>query len=161
MLGLRVAHADSRFVLATWRTLLIVVFRGPIEPRQFVIIEPVAHALVRDAREGGGLLTVFEAGAFEADERTRATAARIFEDAGRVLRAIAIVYEGGARGALAARSKDILARSETSAKVASFPDVSSAAAWLVPASETARHADDVRELVEEIERVRAHVAIAS
>lgn len=160
MLGLRVAHADSSFVLATWRTILIVIWRGPMEARHFTIIEPIAYELLRDAKDGCGLISVFEAGVFEASRDSREHASRIFEDAGRVLRAAAYVYEGAPDrvAALVARSEDVIARADTPAAVARFTDLTLAADWLVDACKLARHAEEARHLVEAITRLRTQAS---
>lgn len=155
---LKARHTDGSLILATWNeTLLVAIFRGAMTQAQFVVAQPIAYEAVRAAHDGGALLTIFEPSAFEADEQSRATAARMIEDAGRVLRAVAIVYEAGgaASRALVERSRDVLTRSETEAQVKGFETVTPAAAWVLETARLARTQGDASKLADAIAGLRA------
>lgn len=152
---IRVAHSEPDFSLLRWRGLFVTIFRGPLVTRHMEVARPIAYEAINDAVAGGALLTLFGAKAFEAGEQSRNVAVELFEDAGRVVRAVAVVYEAtGAVGqALRERSRDILARSGSQAPFAAFEELPAAVKWVLETSKIGTAAD-VPTLVAAIERER-------
>lgn len=155
MTSLTIAHAGPDFALMQWGSILVALFRGPITTQHIEIARPIAYDAIRDAHAGGALLTIFEPSAYEASPESRAVAASIFEDAGKVVRAVAVVYEGSERrAALLERSRDVLARAETSAKSAAFSEVGPAAKWVLDASGLGKDEREPDQLALAIARAR-------
>lgn len=152
---LRVAHSEPDFMLLRWGHLFIALFRGPLVPRHMEIARPIAYDAIREAVNGGALLSIFESSASEQGQESRALAAELFEDAGRAVRAVAIVYEGrgGSVAALQDRSRDVITRAGTPAPVAMFDAVAPAAKWVLETSKLGTDAD-ARALVAALERTR-------
>jgi hypothetical protein len=156
MSSLRIDHAEPDFLLLRWRTILVTLYRGPLVARHLEIVRPVAYELIREAAEGGALLSIFASGASEAGQESRAAAAELFEDAGRALRAVAIVYEGAGQhaAALVERSRDVVARAGLPSPVAAFTALAPAATWLFETSRLITDPGEPGRFVQAIEQAR-------
>jgi hypothetical protein len=153
---LKLEFADEHLAVARWNSsILVLLFRGPVGAAQLEAARPGAHRTLRDASEGGGLLSIFERGAHEVDTTNRGTAAELIEQAGRVLKGIAYVYESEReQAALVARHRDVIARSGTEAPFRAFFDVAEAVSWLLARFDDPAMSDDADAFVEAIARLR-------
>lgn len=154
---LQVAHAEPDFLILRWRAILVAVFRGPLVARHLETARPIAYEAIREANAGGALLSIFAPSASEQGQESRALAAELFEDAGRTVRAVGIVYEGKGpqAAALLERSRDVITRAGTHAPVATFDAVAPAAKWVLETSKLLADPAEPERLVQAIAEARA------
>ena len=160
MTQLIVAHSESDFLILRWGSLFITVFRGPILARHMELARPLAYEAIRDARDGGALLSIFEASASEQGLESRGLAAELFEDAGRTVRAVAIVYEGHGPevAVLQERTRDVMTRAGTQAPLMTSESLAPAARWVLETAKLGASPDETAQLVRAIDQARARKA---
>lgn len=119
-------------VLATWRSVVVVVYRVETTTEALRLLRPIVDALARDYPGGIHYLTIVEAGAREPSSEVRAAISAFFAKSASAVKLSALVFEGtGFRAAFVRSVASSIARfSRYPFPHKVFATVDAASAWM-------------------------------
>ena len=119
-------------VLATWRSVVVVVYRVETTMEALRLLRPIVDGLARENPGGIHYLTIVEAGAREPSSEVRAAISAFFTKSASAVKLSALVFEGsGFRAAFVRSVASSIARfSRYPFPHKVFATVDTASAWL-------------------------------